>query len=177
MLGLLSKLATSPLVARQMLHQGLEDTLGLVKSRKPLELHVMADEVLRAVLVSISSLKSIEPLEIASDARYPPDQSAAQTPASVFSNVSIGGLARPLENEFALALTRPSNTPVTTTTPASQAVAFGWSPARPRASGWVDQRTEPRTQNTATRGTLLSSAQPRPCMIARGTLIPHGILS
>ena len=135
-----------------MLHQGLEDTLGLVKSSKPLELHSKADEVMRVVLDSVSNLKDSDNLDTAMGALNPPGHSAAQTPVSAFPSASAGGLARPLEQEFALALTRATNTPMTATTTQQQVASFGWSPARPRASGWADQGTEPRTQNTAMRG-------------------------
>ena len=178
MLALLVKLAAAPLVARQMLHQGLEETMGMVKSCGPPALHAMANEVMSAVHGAVSSIggaplppanawsasaaaASAQPP--ASD-NFPPGASVTSAwsaaPAAGPDPASAGQLARPLEHEFALALRRATATPAAAVRPLASATpmppvssaAFAWSPAKPYARNWTGPGTEPRTQGTATRG-------------------------
>ena len=163
-LVLLSKLGTDSHVARQMLHQGLEEALGLVKANKPPDLHALADDIMSKVMGSVSLL----PSHMAAGERpgeggwtgHPGHPSFAMTPGA--------DLARPLEQEFALALTAgssnrfmtPSSAPFSM--PPVSTSTFAWSPARPQVSNWV--ATDLRTQDTAVRGTLLSLLLNRPSL-------------
>ena len=148
-LSLLSKLARDPQLARQMLHQGLEDALGQVKAIKPLELHSLGNEVMEAVMGSVATLPGSSFLER--------EQPQREWEASTATPMGMGDLARPLEDEFALALTS-GNTRFTTPAPAHFSMppvsssTFAWSPARPRPTERAPPGSGLRTQESNIRG-------------------------
>ncbi len=122
-LRLLADLAAScgPLVAKQMLHQGLEEAMAAVRANRPQqELRRLADVVMAAVL-DAAALQAAEqqgftaaaplPLTSGSSAMaWAGRQGDGDGSGPSATRVVGAGLARPLEREFALAVKTPAST-------------------------------------------------------------------